>query len=92
MSTKTSLFVALLAFSLFGTGCFGGQQARVTSRSVSAVAAGGPAEVWVVMGETSTDVVQNGVVLNKDSYALFHCIPQGCKRVSELAGTQVSKR
>lgn len=86
---KLGVFIAI---SVFGAGCYSQPNARVTSRNVSAVAAGGPAEVWVVMGETGADVGKDGVVINKDSYALYHCIPQGCKRVSELAGTQVTTR
>ncbi|MBE7478803.1 MAG: hypothetical protein HS104_02270 [Polyangiaceae bacterium] len=92
MWTKLGKFGVFIAISVFGAGCVSQPNAQVTTRNVSAVAAGGPAEVWVVMGERGADVSKNGVVINKDSYALYHCIPQGCKRVSELAGNRVTTR
>ncbi|MCC6901568.1 MAG: hypothetical protein IT377_21535 [Polyangiaceae bacterium] len=93
MSSTVAKFLGFFAIAAAAAGCFPSPRpAQVVSRNVTAVAAGGPAEVWVVMGETGTEVNKDGAFINKDNYALYHCIPQGCKRVSELKGTQVTAR
>lgn len=93
MPKTIAKLVGFLALSAAGAGCMTAPpRAQVVSRNVTAVAAGGPSEVWVVMGETGTDVSKDGAFINKDGYALYHCIPQGCKRVSELKGSQVTAR
>lgn len=92
MSKTISKMVLFLALAAAGAGCTSPPRAQVVSRNVTAVAAGGPSEVWVVMGETGTDVSKDGAFVNKDGYALYHCIPRGCKRVSELEGSQVTAR
>ena len=91
---KTALkIVGFFSLACAAAGCFPATPAaQVVSRNVTAVAAGGPPEVWVVMGETGAQVEKDGVWINKDAYALYHCLPQGCKRVSELEGTRITKR
>lgn len=89
MSVALCKVVGTLALVGLVAGC--ASTTQVVGRNVTAVAAGGPSEVWVVMGETATDVTGGTSTLRRDGYAIYHCVPQGCKRVGELTGTQAFK-
>ena len=92
MTNNMALVFALFLLPLCTGACVSTQKAQVMSRSVTAVSQGGPQEVWVVMGETGTQVGPEGAVINRDAYSVYHCVPQGCKRVSELQGSEAFKR
>jgi hypothetical protein len=84
---------SISAIALLTAGCYAAPpRAQVVSRTVNAVEAGGPGEVWVLMGETGAQVDKDGAYINKDAYAVYHCVPSGCKRISELRGSQVFAR
>ncbi len=85
-----SKIVGTWLLAMLGVAC--SPPGQIVSRSVNAVAAGGPQEVWLVMGETGARVDGNEATIDRDVYVVYHCIPAGCKRVGELQGTQAFER
>ena len=92
MNTLKTAAVAAIALIGASSGCAPRGSHHVTAREVVSATSGGPEEVWLVVEEVGGDYDRNRVLLRHDTYAVYHCIPAGCKRVGELSGLEATSR